>query len=223
MILILLYGFLIISHCQECTTTIKGIFSKQIYEFERSINQLRNEVAQARQQNHLGQFEYAANMQITTWSIGLSRGAQNCAERCPDSLSTCKNLKGDFGVLFYQRMVESSGVEWNPQEIVKKWMQNQQNAEQLLIATIQQFGCGRAIKKSIDKYMEYVVCFFDQAPIYGKPPYIVANEKSIAKACRFGRSNQYSGLCASSYNKMLIMNPEHSTRIFESLDQQQKQ
>ncbi|CAD8145437.1 unnamed protein product [Paramecium octaurelia] len=223
MMLILLYGIFVVSFSQECTTTVKGIFSKQIYEFERSINQLRNEVAQARQPNHLGSFEYAANMQITTWSIGLSRGAQNCAERCPDSLSTCKNLKGDFGVLFHQRTVESSGVEWNPQEIVKKWKQNQQNAEQLVIATISQFGCGRAIKKSVDKYMEYVVCFFDQAPQDGKAPYIVANEKSIAKACRFGRSNQYSGLCASSYNKMLIMNPEHSTKIFESLDESQSQ
>ncbi|CAD8058299.1 unnamed protein product [Paramecium primaurelia] len=220
---ILFFGILIVSNSQECTTTIKGIFSKQIYEFERSINQLRNEVAQARQQNHMGLFEYAANMQIITWSIGLSRGAQNCAERCPDSLNTCKNLKGDFGILFHQRMVDSSGVEWNPQDIVKKWMQNQQNAEQLMIATISQFGCGRAIKKSVDKYMEYVVCFFDQAPIDGKAAYIVANEKSIAKACRFGRSNQYSGLCASSYNKMLIMNPEHSSRIFESQHKQQKQ
>lgn len=66
--------------------------------------------------------------------------------------------------------------------------------------------------------IRFLIILIIKAPVDGKAAYIVANEKSIGKACRFGRSNQYSGLCASSYNKMLIMNPEHSTRIFESLD-----
>jgi len=41
-------------------------------------------------------------------------------------------------------------------------------------------------------------------PKSGVVPYIVASEKTIASACRLGKSDTYSGLCASPFAKMMI-------------------
>ena len=69
------------------------------------------------------------------------------------------------------------------------------------------FGCGRSLKKNIDKFIEYVVCFFDEvlifekimkAPRKGVVPYVSATQKTIGSACDKGRSSTYSGLCKTT-------------------------
>ncbi|CAD8140408.1 unnamed protein product [Paramecium pentaurelia] len=204
--IILVLGCLLLVNAlpgDSCQTTAKGIFAKRQTEFEEQLNRLRNEVAQGRRKNHVGEFDYAANMNVVEWQQGIANAAQTCSERCPDSLETCKQLTTRYGALHKFRTVHSVSQEWEPREIYQKWMDDNKG-EQLVIARMKYFGCGRSLKKNIDKFIEYVVCFFDEAPRKGIVPYVSATQKTIGSACDKGRSSTYSGLCKTTIYQQKI-------------------
>ncbi|KAM3129983.1 Cysteine-rich secretory protein LCCL domain-containing 1 [Paramecium bursaria] len=222
MIIFLLSSVLALTQYESCDTTVKGIVASKVAAFEEAFNRLRNEVSQGRRANHKGEIEYAANMYLARWSKGIASGAQNCAEKCPDSLHTCRNLKQNYGALSTFATTHSSAIDYSPKEIFNKWMMKREPAEQLVVGHLMQFGCGRALKKNLGKFVEYVVCFFDLPPRPGQAPYVVASEKTIASACKLGRSSTYSGLCVGTFGDILLMFKELKyveNKIIESLDE----